>query len=331
MIKNILKTSINYIAQKKITKFFLNCININTVFLNYHRVISDENYESNNRPDNDLIVSMSIFEKQIKFLKENFNIVSINDLQKLDKNTKNVVITFDDGYLDNLENALPILQKYECPAIIYIVTSFLDNKNYPWWLRIWNILEINNYLLYEKHNLDISNKKLKLKQYNLFCKKIINLNKHNQDIFFDRIYKQNNYLIDKNIEFLTTEKLIELNKSPLIEIGCHTHSHQNLQILNEDELNEEIRISKIFLEKTLDQEINHFSIPYGTKKNFSKKTLETLSNFNFKTIVTTEQGNFDKKHLYRIPRIGVGNHDLGNRLYSKAIGLDSLINKILSR
>ena len=96
-------------------------------------------------------------------------------------------------------------------------------------------------------------------------------------------------------------------------------------------INEEIRISKIFLEKTLDQEINHFSIPYGTKKNFSEKTLETLSNFNFKTIVTTEQGNFDKKHLYRIPRIGVGNHDLGNRLYSKAIGLDSLINKILSR
>ena len=38
-----------------------------------------------------------------------------------------------------------------------------------------------------------------------------------------------------------------------------------------------------------------------------------------------------KKKLFRIPRIGIGNNDLETSLYSKAIGFDSFINKILKR
>ena len=65
-------------------------------------------------------------------------------------NKRKVVITFDDGYFDNLENAYPVLKKYECPAIIYIVTSFLNNENYPWWLKIWKIIEENEHLIYNQ-------------------------------------------------------------------------------------------------------------------------------------------------------------------------------------
>ena len=104
----MLRQITNYCA-KNLTKVLFNFLDIDTVFLNYHRVISDEEYFKNNRPDDDLIVSKSVFEKQIKYLKKNFNVISINDINK-NFNLKKIVITFDDGYFDNFENAFPILK-----------------------------------------------------------------------------------------------------------------------------------------------------------------------------------------------------------------------------
>ena len=83
--------------------------------------------------------------------------------------------------------------------------------------------------------------------------------------------------------------------------------------------------------KNFKKSVNHFSIPFGTKHSFSDKTIRLLKNFDFKTIVSTEHGNFNKKKLFRIPRIGIGNNDLETSLYSKAIGFDSFINKILKK
>ncbi len=328
----MLRQITNYCAKKTFTNFLFNFLNIDTVFLNYHRVISDEEYIKDNRPDNDLIISKSVFEKQIKFLKQNFNVISINDINKNFNLKKKIVITFDDGYFDNLENAFPILQKYNCPAIIYIVTSFLDNKNYPWWLKIWRIIEANENIIYDQKKFDITNKISKIKTYNFFCKKIVMMKNSEQNSFFNIISKDlKNKKIDKINEFLSSDDLINLSKSELIEIGCHTHYHQNLKILNEKELNDEIKKSKLILEQILGKEVNHFSIPYGTNKRFSKKSIELLKKFNFKTIVTTESGNFRIKNIFRIPRIGIGNNDLNDTLYSKALGFDSFINKMLKR
>ena len=322
----------NYFAKKKFTERALNYLNIDTVFLNYHRVITDEEYLRKNRPDDDLIVSKSIFEKQIIYLKENFNVISINDINKNLKFKKKIVITFDDGYFDNFENAFPILHKYNCPAIIYIVTSFLDNKNFPWWLKIWQIIEANEYLIYDQKKIDISNNNLKLKIYNFFCKKIFLMKSSEQNSFLTKVTK-NLDKIPSNIkdEFLSSNDLIKLDKSELIEIGCHTHTHQNLRLLDESELNYEINESKLALEKILKKKIKHFSIPFGTKKSFSKKTINLLKKYDFKTIVSTEQGNFNKKRLLSIPRIGIGNNDLETSLHSKALGFDSFINKIFKR
>ena len=328
----MLREITNFCSKKRITKLVLDYLNIDTVFLNYHRVISNEEYLKNDRPDNNLVVSSSIFEEQIKFLKKNFNVISINDISKNLEIKKKIVITFDDGYLDNYENALPILKKYNCPAIIYVVTSFLDNKNYPWWLKIWKIIQQNNNIIYQKEKIDVSNKHLKFKIYHFFCNKISLMKHSEQNLFFENLSKNlRDFQFGKNNEFLSSDDLIKLNKNDFIEIGCHTHYHQNLRILSDQELNEEINLSKSLLEKILNKKINHFSIPFGTKNTFSSKSIELLKKFNFQTIVTTEHGNFNKKKIFRIPRIGIGNNDLENSLYSKALGFDSIINKILNR
>lgn len=78
---------------------------------------------------NKLRVKPIAFEQQIAWMKaEGFNFVTMQELQSNWGNhpEKTVAITFDDGYLDNLENAFPILEKYQAKATIYVVVDRHD-------------------------------------------------------------------------------------------------------------------------------------------------------------------------------------------------------------
>jgi peptidoglycan/xylan/chitin deacetylase (PgdA/CDA1 family) len=113
--------------KRKITSIFFST----STMLLYHRVadISDDPHQ--------LSVSIRNFESQIKYLNENFNIIS---LPKLISNINNkiisnndIVITFDDGYYDNFQNALPILRKFNAPATIFITAGNIDKESPFYW------------------------------------------------------------------------------------------------------------------------------------------------------------------------------------------------------
>ncbi len=82
--------------------------------------------------------SIHLFEKVIRKIKHNYRPVSLQELikkikwkQNIDRGT--VVITFDDGYKDNLINAVPILEKYRIPATFFITSGYVGtNKLFPW-------------------------------------------------------------------------------------------------------------------------------------------------------------------------------------------------------
>lgn len=85
-------------------------------------------YHSICNKDNFLSVNTEIFEKQIKFLKDRgYNSIDFTEVKK--KISKKIIITFDDGYKDNLINALPILKKYNFKAVFFIVTNFISKTN----------------------------------------------------------------------------------------------------------------------------------------------------------------------------------------------------------
>ncbi len=73
-------------------------------------------------------VDKDLFEKHIKYLSDNrYKGITISDYinNNFDKNNKNIIITFDDGYYDNYENAFPILKKYNMKATIFLNTFFI--------------------------------------------------------------------------------------------------------------------------------------------------------------------------------------------------------------
>jgi peptidoglycan/xylan/chitin deacetylase (PgdA/CDA1 family) len=118
--------------------------------LNYHQI--------NNKDHNALTLSDHEFEAQMNYLyREGYNTISPDQLadylqygKKLPTNP--ILITLDDGYVDNYQVAYPILQKYHFTATIFVITDFVSQyPNYLTWNEIKEMSD--NGLSFEDHTL----------------------------------------------------------------------------------------------------------------------------------------------------------------------------------
>lgn len=298
----------------------------------YHRVITDEENNKNLRPNGDLSITAKNFEKQICFLKENFKVVAMDELLIDNKDKFKIAITFDDGYLDNFTNALPILTRYNLPATIYITTGFICREAFAWWLELWNlIIEKKIFILkYEKLNLneDISSYNLKRKLYLELAKYFKNLpHAEHKKIF--HILNNNQFKTKFGDFFLNENQLILLANSDLITIGAHTHTHPNLKALSYNDCMFEIKKSKDYLEKILRKKIKHFAYPYGAKEFFSIRESDMLKDMGFSTAVTTLTGQLKKDDNFFLPRIGLNDFHTNNQIQDKLSGWDNFLKKLI--
>jgi peptidoglycan/xylan/chitin deacetylase (PgdA/CDA1 family) len=108
------------------------------VILAYHRVLRAKDLdESFIQPG--MYVLEDVFEKQMRFLKDAFEIVPLADLLARwrtgtwDRRARYCAITFDDGWLDNYLHAYPILRRYGIPATIFLPTAFIGTQARFWW------------------------------------------------------------------------------------------------------------------------------------------------------------------------------------------------------
>ncbi|WP_163337107.1 polysaccharide deacetylase family protein [Desulfopila sp. IMCC35008] len=92
--------------------------------LMYHRILEKDQIDSA------YDVDIDEFKHQMQFIRESgFNVLNTNDILKTQKeDNKCVMITFDDGYLDNYENAFPVLKDLGLKATVFVVTGWINHK-----------------------------------------------------------------------------------------------------------------------------------------------------------------------------------------------------------
>ena len=103
--------------------------------LNYHRV-----GEASTSPFDPELFSATPegFDQQIRFLKAWCDIIVPENLETARRQRRGrfALITFDDGYIDNFTDALPILRAHGTRTTFFLATGLLDRPRVPWWDEI---------------------------------------------------------------------------------------------------------------------------------------------------------------------------------------------------
>ena len=88
-------------------------------------------------PDDGLTVTVDLFERHCRFFRRHFQVVPLRDIvARLERGqplNRELAITFDDGYRDNFEMAVPVLEKLSLPATFFVVTQSIGSDRVPWW------------------------------------------------------------------------------------------------------------------------------------------------------------------------------------------------------
>ena len=149
IINYIIKNSIYIISNKTFFKFLLSRYKNESIVYCLHRVLPSKKRRLENIKNLDFIITTKYFENFIKKTKKDYEFVDLKTIsRKINSNKKKKYchLTFDDGYLDNLQYAFPILKKYNVPATFYISDSYIDrSKNIKDFLCANNINDFMNW------------------------------------------------------------------------------------------------------------------------------------------------------------------------------------------
>ena len=332
MISNKYKKLLYYISNNFFFRFVSKKKMGNGIIFCYHRILPQDQININNFPDLGMVTSLENFEEHLKFFIKNYNCVSLDRLLESDINDKNfkICISFDDGYKDNLDYVLPLIEKYKIPITIYISTRFLNDKVYLWWYELWDIINKNlniNFKWYEK-NYSFHNETYfqKISCYQNISSLFINENVMGQLKLLE-IISNSKTRIDYSSIFISKENLSELDQNPLITLGNHSHNHLCFTKLNNDEIQSEIELSQNLIHNYIDSKIEHFAYPYGQLGDFSKLSSNLIKNYGFKSISTTINKNIKSNSInpYYLPRYGISNQDNLNSISVKISGFQSII------
>jgi peptidoglycan/xylan/chitin deacetylase (PgdA/CDA1 family) len=108
------------------------------VVLTYHRVLPADALSPSD-VSWPMAVSVETFTTQLKFIKANFDILHEADFlqwlksSEINESQRFAVITFDDGWRDNYDYALPVLSEMNAPASLFVCTDHITSGDAFWW------------------------------------------------------------------------------------------------------------------------------------------------------------------------------------------------------
>ena len=246
-----------------------------------------------------------LFEKIVLSLKNNYLIVSANQLEQLlikGASTSNVChITFDDGIQSFYTVVFPVLKKHNIPASLFVSPRIISTGNNFWFQEIESYDdEVLKDILAEE--LYVSLEKLEgFSSQTIF--KCLPISKIKKII---ELYKQRANCGAKLPQNMTIEQLREIDASGLVAIGAHTINHPILRNEDDESCFKEIHQSITDLAYLLGHPVSYFAYPNGRPElDFGEREMKYLKENNITMAFSTELDTLNKKNnLLSITRMG---------------------------
>jgi peptidoglycan/xylan/chitin deacetylase (PgdA/CDA1 family) len=218
-------------------------------------------------------------------------------------------ITFDDGYVDNYELAMPLLVKHNAVASFFVSTKHLESESMFSDLIAEGVRRASGKVNLEKWNLgtyDLVSNKSKLLTHRALSEKIKYIPKSQRDKIAIEVFE---YLSNKKslLSQMMSEDQVRALSSAGMEIGSHTHSHIILTQETSSDASADILHSKRILEALLQKPILGFAYPNGKSGlDFNQSSIELIKAMGFAYAATTNPNlyaaGFDD---FQIPRTSI--------------------------
>ena len=245
----------------------------------------------------------------MKYIISNYSVVRSEDDWHIKTDKPKAVITFDDGYYDVYENALPILEKYNIPATVFVCTCNLDSDREFWWDCLERIVystshDIVNVFGKELKITTESEKRNALMYIHSLLKKMNDSDRNDYlDVLLNKLEVSRRNTKNRSLSF---EELKKLSCSKYITIGGHTVTHGSLGYESLDKQHWEIEESKRKIETIISKKITTFAYPFGGEEDYSEETIKIAESAGFKKIFSTTPGFAKADYVNgRIPRLSI--------------------------
>ncbi len=255
---------------------------------------------------------------------------------------RTLIVTFDDGYADNLYNAKPLLEHYDVPATVFVTSGYIGKESEFWWDELdrlllqpitlpktlcmningspfrWELGEASQYTedccwRYHRWNVEVKdNPSSRHGLYRSLCQLLHPLPEEKRREAINELLAW----ADADLKgrathrVLSTDEVLQLAEGGLVEVGSHTATHPVLSALPMDVQWEEIRGSKARLEEILGHPIYSFAYPYGTPSDYTEETAALVQKSGFRLACSNFPGVIRRgTDSFQLPRLLVRDWD----------------------
>ncbi len=310
------------------------------VVLTYHR-IARPGLESNSYYDPVVSATPEGFRDQMSMVRRRFRVVRPADLNataaSADDRRPIALVTFDDGYRDNHDAALPILQELGIPATFFIPTDFLERPRLPWWDHVAHVLKKTRVPRVELRRWPGDNWPATLElgsdpspaDREAAIMGVIRLfldgEVRDESWFLSQLEERAEVAVDSpalgRALFMSWEHLRRL-ASLGHEIGSHGHAHVALGTLAEADQRRDLALSRTILEMAVGREVRAVAYPYGWPSAFGARTIELAGEVGYALGFTAVEGinrpDDSDFNLLALRRLNVGSGDAPALLRGRA-------------
>lgn len=258
--------------------------------LMYHRIARDRGDPYS------LCVAPERFAEQLHVLSSRAEVVSLDEIRRPGRLPR-VAVTFDDGYADNLLDALPVAERFGVPITVFVTSRMVGSPTGFWWDRLARALlgprrmELSVRLPDGPISIVTGTDpaaRAALEQLRL---RLLPLPVEQIHTVATQICAE----VAPEAEttgprVLSNEELRTLAEHPLVTIGAHTTDHPLLRAQPPASQLEAIATSKADLESALGVEIRHFAYPFGHRASFDRRSMDAVRRSGFATACSTLRG-----------------------------------------
>jgi len=243
------------------------------------------------------------------------DVVSLDEaVQRLkqDNHRRFACFTFDDGYRDVAEYALPLFKRRSMPLTLYLPTDYLDGNGELWWLALEHVVARADEIelcrdgtLWRLNATTVADKARSFEEIYWWLRTVDEATQRRVvRVLAER--HEVDMAADCHKLVMGWDEVRTLAADPLVTIGAHTKGHFALAKLSDERAYDEMVGGADRLERELGSRPVHFSFPYGDPGSAGPRDFALARQAGFKTAVTTRMGMMfgeHSRHLTALPRV----------------------------